>query len=52
MDATAKSRAWEVRRLWKRYRGTVFVLLTCLAVVLSYRTVSRTALLHVWVIEL
>lgn len=43
MDATASSRAVDVRRLWKRYRGATFLLLSCLAVLLLYWTVSRTA---------
>ncbi len=42
MDATAARRSYHLGRLWKRYRGATFVLLTGLAIVLFYWTVSRT----------
>ncbi len=42
MDATATGRTVDVHRLWKRYRGAIFVILTCLAIFLFYWTVSRT----------
>ena len=43
MDTTVNRPMVDFRRLWKRYRGAVFVLLSCLAIFLFYWTVSRTA---------
>jgi hypothetical protein len=43
MDAMATGATWDLSRLWKRYRGAISVSLTCLALVLFYWTVSRTA---------
>lgn len=42
MDATATGRAVDLHLLWKRYRGAIFVILTCLTIFLFYWTVSRT----------
>lgn len=41
MEATASARSLDLRRLWRRYRGAVFVLLSCLAIVLFYWTATR-----------
>lgn len=43
MDAMATGARWDLVRLWKRHRDAIFVFLTCLALVLFYWTVSRTA---------
>jgi len=40
---TSATRRHDLARLWRRYRGATFVLLTALAIVLFYWTVSRTA---------
>ena len=43
MDATVTRRPLDIRRLWKRYRGATFVLLSCVVLFLFYYSVSRTA---------
>ena len=42
MDATVTKRVVDIRRLWKRYRGAIFVLLSCLIIFLFYYTITRT----------
>ena len=43
MDATVTKRPVDIRRQWKRYRGAIFVILSCLIIILFYYTVTRTS---------
>jgi len=47
VGATVTRHPVNIRRLWKRYRGAIFTILSCLAIFLFYYTVSRSTVRNI-----